>query len=285
MSLRPVQLPAGQLNTSPDQIAANVRAACARQLPQAKPYAANGQRIAIVGGGPSLESTLDELRAQTWRGDKVVAVNGAYHWLMARGIHPANMVLVDARPFNARFVQPPLSTCKYFLSSQCAPESFAVLAGHDVTLFHSCGEEAAERPIIEDYFDGAWHAVQGSTVMVQAITLMRMLGFLRMDLYGFDSCWLGDQHHGYAQAENDRDQRLSVWSIPTNPRTGERLEDQKRLFHCAPWHMKQLEDFQKVIAGMGSQLLVDVHGDGLIAHTMRTAAALAPLVEEEYATQ
>jgi hypothetical protein len=230
--------------------------------------------VALVGGGPSLEATLPELRAQVFAGVKVCAVNGAYQWLIERNIKPSMQVVLDARPFNARFVDPDVPGCRYLLASQCAPETFDACENRDTTIFHCVGSEE-EDAIIKARYDGHYHAVGGgTTVMLRAITLLRMLGFYRQDIYGMDSCWLEGKHHAYGQPENDRDQAMPVWLVPRDPTTGERREDLKRKFLCDPWHMKQHEEFCTMVKAMGSAFLLNVHGDGLIANTVRMGAEL-----------
>ena len=43
----------------------------------------------------------------------------------------------------------------------------------------------------------------GSTVVLRALPLMRMLGLSQFHLFGFDSCVLPEAHHAYPQPEND----------------------------------------------------------------------------------
>lgn len=264
----------GSTNVGADQVAKQIAANIRRPIPQAKPYEVQAAGVAIVGGGPSLESTLPELRDQVFAGVKVCAVNGAYRWLIERNIKPHMQVVLDARPFNARFVEPPVPGCRYLLASQCAPETFDACAGRDVTIFHCLGSNE-EEAIVKAWYDGHYHAVGGgTTVMLRAITLLRMLGFYRMDLYGMDSCWLDGKHHAYPQAENDRDRAQPVWLIPRDPKTGERREDLKRKFLCDPWHMKQAEEFEAMVKAFGDAFVLHVHGDGLIANMMQLGAEL-----------
>jgi hypothetical protein len=154
VSLHQVELTGG-INTDPtiirDQIYANIR----RQLPQAKPHALNGQEVAIVGGGPSLLSTFDELRELAFRGVKLVALNNAAAWLLERNLRPSMHILLDARASNARFITPPIPQCKYFVASQCHPDLFDAVDGRDVTIWHAVSEE--DEPVLKDWYDGYYH--------------------------------------------------------------------------------------------------------------------------------
>jgi hypothetical protein len=282
MALLKVELE-GSVNVGADVILRNMAAAVRRPLPQARPYTAQHARVALVGGGPSLESTERELRDLVFDGAKVVAVNGAAAWLTARNIRPHMQVVLDARASNARFVAEAVPQCRYMLASQCAPETFDACAGRDVTLWHVVGGEDEKR-LLDEWYDGHYYQVGGgTTVMLRAIMLLRMLGFVRMDVFGMDSCWLPDtrgtlRHHAYGQPENDGDKAVRVWLVPRDPRTGEQMLDRRKAFMCDPWHMKQWEDFQATLAAHGDSFLLNVHGDGLIAESLRMGAALS-LVE------
>lgn len=283
MSLKEVAL-VGNVNT-PDhiireQVARNIR----RQLPQVRKYSPNAQRVALVGGGPSLLETFDELRAQVFAGDKIIAVNGSYRWLIERNIKPSMMVMLDARESNVRFLEPNVPGCKYFLASQCHPDAFGLCEreGRDVTIFHCIGD-AEEESMLREYYDGRFVVVQcgttgGTTVMLRSIVLLATLGFYRMDIYGMDSCWLENAHHAYDQPENNQDKRLTITTIP-RMRDGQQLDHLAKTFECDPWHLRQAEEFQTLIANLGAHFALNVHGRGLLAHILQTGASL-PDVDE-----
>lgn len=278
MALRAIEL-TGSVNVGAEQIRANMAINIRRMLPQAQPHSPQPTRIALIGGGPSLTDTEAELRAQILHdGVKVCTVNGAYRWCLERHIRPSMHVQIDARAFNARFLEPAIPGCRYLLASQCAPETFDASAGRDVTIFHCLSDDKDEEQIVKDWYSDRYHVTMGgTTVMLRAIGLLRMLGFLRIDIYGMDSCWLGDKHHAYEQPENNHDQRIPVWMVPQDPVTLRPRQDLARQFWCDPWMMKQHEEFFKMLRVHGEHFYLNVHGDGLIAHSMRIGADLANL--------
>jgi hypothetical protein len=269
----------GNVNTPEDVIRANIARNIRRGLPQVRKYGPNATRVALVGGGPSLLPTFDALRQQAFAGDKLVAVNGSYQWLLERNLKPSVMVMLDARPSNVRFLAEPVVGCKYFLASQCDPAAFDLCEreGRDVTIFHCIGDKT-EEDMLKEYYDGRFCVVQcgttgGTTVMLRSIVLLATLGFFRLDVYGMDSCWLGDAHHAYDQPENDRDRRMVVTTIP-RLKDGQSLDALARTFVCDPWHLRQAEEFQTLVSTLGDHFALNVHGDGLLAHILRTGASL-----------
>lgn len=250
------------MNSGRGQILDNIRTNIKRHLPQVQPFKPNDQRIALIGGGPSLEQTRDELDKCVEEGVKLVSLNGTHDWLVENGYRPSAAVLVDSRPFNARFVANPVKGCKYFIASQCDPSVFDVLEDHDEVYIWHAVNNIGEEQILEDYYFKRFiFIIGGSTVMLRGIWLMRTLGFKKMEAFGFDSCYLDDKHHAYDQPENDGSEIRNV-------------ECMGRKFKCAAWMASQYDDFLHFIKEAGDHFELNVHGDGLIAHVMKEGAKL-----------
>ena len=256
----------GGMNTSEDRIKQHIEHNIRLGLPQIKPYLLNNDNVIIAGGGPSLESCFDELKEQYDKGYKVVAVNDTHDWLIERGIIPSVYVMLDGRPFNASFLNNPIPTCKYFLSSQCHPDSFRKLAGYQVYIFH-CDAYNVEKEILEPFYHNNYHIIiGGSTVVLRAIMLMRMLGFQYIDLYGFDSCWIDDKHHPYEQKQNDGEKTCILSFRDYDP--------DGPTFKVSFWMGKQLQEFQRLVNQVGDLFKLNVHGDGLVAYMLKLGAEL-----------
>jgi len=266
---------AGGINTSDDQLLANVSGAVRLGFPQVWPQPAKPERIALVGSGPSLNDTAEELRELVWSGAKLVTLNGAYHWCIERNLKPSAQIVLDARPTTSRFVQPAVPDCRYYVASQCHPDVFDALVGRPhVGLWHSVVRVKDEPDQIvaalDRYYAGHWTGIPGgTTVAMRALLLLRTLGYLRFDLFGVDSCWMGEEHHALAQPENDAERRLRITVAPSD------RPDLARDFWCAPWHAQQLEDFLLIVRHHGDSFQLAVHGTGLLAYVLESAAASA----------
>lgn len=240
-----------------DNIQANIR----RQLPQCKEHEIQDQRIAIIGGGPSLEHTKDELQQCVDEGVKLVALNGTHDWLLDHGYRPSAMIMVDSRPDNVDFVQRPVDSCKYLIASQCDTSVFEALKNNKVWIWHA-QNNIGEQEILEDYYLKNFRfVIGGSTVMLRGIWLMRMLGFKQMEIFGFDSCYMDGKHHAYDQPLNDGCEIREVTCMG-------------KKFQCAAWMASQFDDFQHFIQAVGDKFELNVHGNGLIAHMMQEGAKL-----------
>ncbi len=247
-----------QLNVPDGELLWNVQQNCQRGCKQVISHLPNDQEIAIVTGGPSLETTFPELEDLVSDGIKTVVVNGTHDWLIKRGIRPSAMVMCDARAFNSRFVANPEQKTKYFIASQCHADVYDALEGFDVYQFHLY-LGMGERKIVDEALGGVAWIVGGSTVGLRAIHLMRVLGFQRMHIFGMDSCRMNGEHHCYAQKENDFEQ---VQEFTIGDRT----------FVCDFWHLAQMEGFVNLSKSLGDLFELQIHGDGAIAHLVNVIA-------------
>lgn len=259
----------GKVNTDDETLIAHIQSAIRRGLPQIRPNPLKTDRIVLLGGGPSLNDSIDEIRDLLFAGAKLVTANGSYHWAIQHNFRPSMQIVLDARATNARFVEPGIPNCTYVLASQCHPSMFDAVEGRDVWLFHAVDPEGIVKNVLDRYYLGHWHGITGgTTVVMRGLCLLRTLGYLRFDLFGVDSCLMGDQAHAFAQPENDGDKIVTVNAHPDgHPELG-------RKFRATPWMLKQVEDFLQIIRVNGEHFLLHVHGDGLLAHVLATNAAL-----------
>lgn len=229
-------------NVNRDQLIANVRYSINSGAPTLKMDKAHQGHAVIVGGGPSLTSTLGELRYRKGLGQTIFATNGAGRFLAKNGIEPDYLVILDARPENARF----LMGCPTFLASHCHPSLFDASAA---TLYH------VNTDGIDEALEGkpADLISTGSTVGLVAMGIAHVLGYRKFHLYGMDSS-ITEKHHAYDQPENDGD---SVISATVGDRT----------FRCAPWMVLQAQQFQALATLLAEEnCIITVAGDGLLPH-------------------
>lgn len=250
----------GVINTTEDQIRknviANINGPYGEQ--QVHPFQLNDAEVMLLGGGPSMPLFLDEIKAKREAGIKLVTLNGAYNWAVANGLTPSATVIVDARPFNARFVKPVVEGCKYLVASQCDPSVFEGLPVERTFIWHASIEGLEDA--LKERYKYIFPVPGGSTVLLRAIPLMRMLGFKRFHLYGCDSCvTVTGEHHAYEQTENDG---AMVVPVVVNG----------RVFSCTPWMVSQAQEMQDLIRAIGEEIELEIYGDGLLSYILKTVA-------------
>ncbi len=250
----------GKINTDEAivdaQIAANVLAGWG----QVTPHDRQDREVVFLAGGPSMAAGLDEIRKLRAEGAALVTCNGAYQWALEQGLLVSAQIVLDARAFNARFTRPVVDRCKYLIASQVHPSTLEGLPRERTLMWHSGINEDNEALIREK--TGQFFPVPGgSTVVLRAIPLLRMLGYWRFHLFGFDSCVRSDgTHHAYAQAENDNEILIPVTCGG-------------RTFECTPWMLSQASEFRDLVQFLGDEVELAVYGDGLIAAMIAAGAS------------
>jgi hypothetical protein len=251
----------GVVNNEIERIEENVAYNLGGPWNNAAPHIPQEAEVMLVAGGPSLAQFEKEIAERRAEGTKLVTVNGAYNWAVERGLKPGAQIIVDTREFNSRFTKPVQDNCVYLLASQCHPSCFVDLPAERTWLWHIPASPRI-RAMLDERYGSEWYPVPGgSTVVMRAIALLRMLGFKRFSVYGFDSCVVDDRHHGYAQAENDGDPVFPVLAAG-------------RKFMCTAWHLSQAQEFIGFSRWLGSEVELDVKGDGLIAWIIKSAAEM-----------
>ena len=254
---------AGTVNVGDEQIKKNVAYNIKQGFLEIQPHPTNNIETMIIGGGPSLSQHVKKIKQLRANGVKLIAINGAYKWCLDNGITPSAMVMVDARKFNARFTQPVVEDCKYFIASQCHPSVFKDLPKDRTYVWHTQAEELTE--MLQAQFEECYTVPGGSTVLLRAIPLFRMLGFKRFHIFGCDSCLEEDAHHAYEQIEND-DELI----IPVNV--------SGKIFNCHPWMVSQAQEFIDLIRMIGDEIELEVYG-GLLHHILESGASYTDIKE------
>jgi SAM-dependent methyltransferase len=251
-------LPHLRVNTPTEERKANVLANMALGLPECVPHETQNIEVMILAGGPSLADFEADIREKRAEGMPLITVNGAYNWALDRGLKPSATIIADPREFNKRFVEPHVEGCKYLLGSVCHPEVVKAAPADQTYLWHP-GPNNDVAEVLKDLPGEHFPVNGGSTVMLRALPLLRMLGFQKFHIYGWDSCLRDDEHHAYSQDENTEN---DLTEITVGGRT----------FKCRLWMAAQAQEFIIIKKLIADEVEMAVYGDGLIAEIIKAHA-------------
>ena len=238
------------VNVSDEDFYGNIRSAIKRDLPWLQFNEAHEGHAVIVGGGPSINDTIEEIRWRSGRGQKIFALNNTARWLEERGIIPDYHVILDARASNARFITGNTKT-HYLIASQCDDTAFD--AATNTTLWHP--NVAGIKEIIGDRETALTGG--GTTVGMQAMAIAYALGYRMIHLHGYDSSYKEDEGHAYPQAENVNDEIIKV-------------HFNGRDFLSTRWMVNQADEFKNIAVQLANlDCTITVAGDGLIPEIAR----------------
>lgn len=268
---RAVALP----NTAVSMVIARMKEVVALGLPEVEPSEAHKDHAVIVGGGPSVLDMIPEIMRRQAAHQTIFALNGAGHYLSQYGVIPNHCVILDARADNARFVRDlPFTFC--LLASQCHQDVFDAAAG-GANASYSGGSRIrvwhAAYPEIGDPLparDPPRHYVRADIcVGLTAMSLVYMMGYRKIHLYGYDSSDRNGKGHAYPQAEDEEEQRrVEAWCGGRRFDTTITMYAQAQAFPaCA-----------NLLAQNGA--IITVHGDGLLPTIARHMNSAIPLQGE-----
>lgn len=256
-------------NTSELQILANVRINAARSIPSLKCCHAHERHAVLVGGGPSLWESLHEIALRRDDADvpqEIFALNGAAKFLLARGIIPDYLVMIDPREDNVKFLEE-FPARRFLIASQCHPRIFDTLiaAGRDVMMFHMHMDNIKDALPKNDVFS----LVTGSiSVGLSAMSVAMGAGYRMLHLYGYDSSDNAHERapeyvsHAYAQDETAAEsKRLTALHNGKSYSCSYAMFQQAELFPA----------FASMLTEAGAT--ITVHGTGLLPDIAREMAA------------
>jgi len=252
------------VNSDKGDIRDNIKHNISLGLQQVLPHETQWEKeICLVTGGPSLKDTTALLKEKSESGTSIVTVNGTYKYCIDNGIKPSAFIMLDSRAFNKRFIESTIDSCKYLIASQCHPEVFKLLKENNTWLWH-CDTQDENIDLLRDQYGEEYKdffpIMGGSTVTLRALHLLRLLGFHKFEIFGFDSCIM-DDHHAYSQPENDKEEEID-------------LVVGGKQFRCTVAHYHQAKEFVQLVGVTGSNYDLIVHGDGLISHIIKNPESL-----------
>lgn len=255
-----------RLRPGEDTIARHIHANIRRGVEQVTFHLPQGTPVALCAGGPSLGSHLEDVRRLQMEGAEVVCVGNSAHTLNAAGVKVNGHIIMDGVERNRTFVIPDQDT-RYFVASQCDPSVFRALEHHrHVYIWHAGGPPAAHQ-ILNDWYGpgGYWLVPGGSYISLRAISLLHMLGYTWLHVFGLDSCLMepaadaDNEHHAYSQPNADGQQVVEGVTVGD------------RDFRCTAWMLDQADQFIDCAQrGYFGSAQLAIHGDGLIAHMLKS---------------
>ena len=174
--------------------------------PEFKKVKDKSQRIALVGGGPSLRDNLEELRTF----DTILACGSVYDYLIDNNIIPVYAAACDPDPITANYLTKPHVDTEFLIATGCDKKVFDVLKDNKVTIWHCFSDENSKEFL---RLDPNYQAIGGGcTVGLRAISIAIMLGYTNIHFFGFDSC-LGDKEEHHVYPFTDESEYLGLGTI------------------------------------------------------------------------
>ena len=150
----------------------------------------------FVAGGPTLIAHLNEIRARSERGEFICTSNNTYDFLIENGIVPNACCVIDPKEIVKTYIKKPNKRTTFYIGIVCNPAVGTQLvdAGMDVMKVctaYGMDDEADVKMQMQAYPDvkGLSYLVGGTMMGLRAMPMALLLGFKKIEYYGFDSCF------------------------------------------------------------------------------------------------
>ena len=150
----------------------------------------NGRKLAVVGGGPSINEHVDKLKE--WPGD-IWTINGTYHWARARGIR-STFIAADPHSIVADWAK---HVTDAIVITRCHPKVFEVLKANNATI------KTFE-------IDGVSRTITGTSTATAAVHLAWLSGYRNLTFFGCESCYLPGASHAFMHEKRDAEVIVQV---------------------------------------------------------------------------
>ena len=202
-------------------------------------------KVAIVASGPSATEFVDLLKA--WVGE-IWGINGAFAWLIHRGIKPTGFVGLDPEALLKEYLITMPDDATYYLGACCHPEVFDHLKGKNVRVWFPIDGQVK-------FPFGAVPVHGGSTCLGRAPNLAYLLGYRDVHIFGGDSSFT-DKEHVYDEAG------MPAGSFPVKL-GGSVYHTTRQMLSQACEFAEQMLEWSIPGLDGGAPLSVSLYGDGL----------------------
>ncbi len=147
-----------------------------------------GREAVIIGGGPSVDSHVEQIKEFQSTGAKVVAIERMASWCASHGIVPDYLAILDASEDVPASLQSVHEQTVCITATQCGQAVVDVLQGKRELYCYSCPSGTVNLPQL---FEKAVHSKlavlnSGGSVTLSAMTIAMVLGMSSLRIFGFD---------------------------------------------------------------------------------------------------
>jgi hypothetical protein len=216
--------------------------------------------IALIGGGPSLNDNIAELKKIS----HTMACGSAHDHAVKMGINLKWTVLYDPNRIMADYVSSAVDSCTYLISSACDEEVLKKLSGKR-NLLWNCHYAGIESDFWGEERKSVFYG--GSNVGVMAFLLAFRLGYRNFHMFGFDGHIPKNKSHAYELTDGDSTHFGDVLEIRIGSPNG-------KSFFMYPYLLTQLIEMSNVFLKLKDHIKVKIYGDSPLSEAWNYAKTL-----------
>lgn len=214
----------------------------------------------IVGGAPSIETRVKEIRNAAENPYNITcSINCVHNWLISRGVIPSIHVVFED-DINPAIVLGKLHPdVVYYVCSQCPPHVFDYFSKNKVVLWHYWDADKEYDKAINTLFPGEFMVGGGYPTLFRTINIAILLGYREFDLFGVDSSF-----------EDDDKQHFAGYPTKPNPAGLADIWVGDKKFRTLGALALQAEFLRKFCKDNSNNVKVRVNGEGLLPFMLQS---------------
>ena len=292
--------PAKKPPVSDEEALENIRLSVNYEYPILGPQPTRPGSALFIAGGPTLRQFLPEIKRRREAGEYVFTCNRTHDYLVDNGVIPNACLLLDPREHQKDVVQKVQTDCAYLISTCANPkvwESMKDRGARMMKLMVAYGmaqdKDMEVMRAIYPSIEAKYYLPGGTMTPLRAMPLASMLGFKRLELYGFDSCFSNEEpqiryegteefrskHSNHIVYQDDKGSFIidepddgGFYYAYKNPRREniKVVEYKGRKFLSSQVLTHQAMQITKWCDRLEAQLDIVIHGDSLSAWVLKT---------------
>ena len=233
--------------------------------------AQNDRKAIICSGGPSLKDHIGDVKLDLSGSDsRLFCVKHSHDYLIEQGVIPWACFLLDPRSHVQDFIENPHPDILYFVASMCQPTTIDRLVEKNANIWgYHAHVGANEDKVIKECANGVEHFMLGGgcSAAMRGISVLYMLGFRKLSLYGYDLCFFEEPDW----TEKDKKGEPKYLEV----------EVLGKKFWTDPEKVAQCQDFEKIMKGP-QEMDIEAFGPGMIPHIWKIKRKMIPTLEEVF---
>ena len=174
----------------------NIRAGVNYDYPIFVPQAPRAGSAIFVAGGPTLRDYLPELRRRSLAGEYIFTSNHTHDYLVDNGIIPNSCLILDPKEVVKDYVKLVQKDTAYFISNCADPATWETMKERGAKMLKvmvaygmSSDDDMKLMNTLYPKIPAKCYLPGGTMTPLRAMPFAIMLGFKKIEMYGFDSCF------------------------------------------------------------------------------------------------
>lgn len=190
----------------------------------------------IVGGGPSIHETVDELKSLVSEGVDLICVNHAHDWVIEHGMTPKYTIFPEVTHIFK--IKKTIPECTYIIRSDASEGVKKSVEGGNIQTYH------------KEFLNGIPYNTFPRLSRLAVLNVAYHLGYRKFDLFGFD-CSAKPDGNTHFDGDHERSHDFRAVAI----------EDEVFLSNST-WK----QHYEYIIATIGAGVIdITVHGKSLLS--------------------